>query len=354
MGSDLINEGNKMFAFLKKGFFPKAVFVGPMQNYFKTLEKKKCFVIASKEAFEGSAEPLRTVLDIGEKAVFFVEGEPSQASLEECKKQIESLGEFDFVLGFGGGSALDLAKAVKRELGLEMAAVPTTPGTGSEASPYAVLTKEGKKVVLSGQGIMPETVVLDAGPLKSIPKDLLGFMAMDALGHSIEALLSRAANPVSDALASKAAQMIFSASKQEEEKLQTLQAAGFLAGIAQGMAATGLAHAMAHALGPKLGLGHAKAVSLFLKGAVELNLENSNAGEKLERVGLSKEKILEGIDETARGFSVELKAVEAEKGFDFKEAVQEIKKDVCILTNPFRPDDGQIEEILRKAVKEKE
>ncbi len=351
--AELINENNRLFAFLKKGFFPSMVVFGKLENYFKTLESKNCFVIVSETVYKNYGKTLKSQLRFEDRDIFFQSEEPTLESLKKCK-QMATAKQYEFILGFGGGSVMDLAKAVKKETNLKLLLVPTTPGTGSEASPYSVFVDNQKnKTVLSSYMLLPDAVVLDPTLLKSLPKELLGYSAIDILGHSIEALFSKFSNPVSDAIAIASIEMVFNTEKEEKEMLQKMQTAGFLGGLAQGMASTGLAHALSHYFGPKYGIPHSKAVSIFLKDVVELNLENSDAGKKLPKAGqLTKKKLVQGIDRIFKAFGIMESKIEVES-FDVKKCVEHVKKDACTLTNPFRPSEEQIEAIIKKHIVEK-
>ncbi len=221
----------------------------------------------------------------------------------------------DAVVAVGGGSVIDVAKAAvllaKRPglrledvapfnpLGVELerpvlVAVPTTAGTGSDASYGIVLAREepgvGRvKVAVGSLEAVPYATVLDPSLPSSAPRRVQVGAAVDALTHALEALVSRAANPFSDALAEKAAALVFTAAPRaiaggDPAAWEELHAAATMAGMAFTNSGLGLAHAVAHPLGGLLRLHHGTVVGIALLGALPLYMEEPGAAEKLERL----------------------------------------------------------------------
>lgn len=350
---NLINEDNKVFYLLKKGFFPKAVFFSKFDNYFKTIENKNCFLIASKTAYENSSEILKKFLSFSNDDIFFLSGEPSTNDLQDCLNRLnKNKNKYDFILAFGGGSIMDLAKIVKREVSLKLLVIPTTPATGSEVTPYAVLIddQKNKEVVISYK-LLPEVVILDPSLLKTVSKKQMGYFIFDIVSHVIEALFSKSATLMSDALAITSLNLVISSLDNEIDNdnfFDQIQAAGTLGGLVQGMAATGLTHALAHYFGPKYQLSHSKAVFIFLEDVVKLNLGNTNVSKKLNNLNLvTQDKLFSVLEKLIRKFNLERKKIDVGSNFNFEECVEKISKDICILTNPFRPTDEQIKTLIK-------
>lgn len=112
----------------------------------------------------------------------------------------------DTVLALGGGSAIDCAKGIAALGGLpvRLVAVPTTSGSGSEVTSFAILTLDGVKHPLVDPALRPELAILDPALLEALPPRLIAESGMDAVSHCVEAAAAREANPVTDALAHSA------------------------------------------------------------------------------------------------------------------------------------------------------
>ena len=198
----------------------------------------------------------------------------------------------DGVLAIGGGSVLDTAKAVRALLSqgertlramlgsewltrgqpVPFVMVPTTSGTGSECTGVAVVQDDRsrlKQEIVSDQ-FLPDVAVLDPRSTKSLPPRLTAASGMDALTHAIEAYTGRQKNPLSDAYARSAVELIgqnliaaVREPKKDEYRL-AMACASAMAGMAFSNSMVGVAHAIAHALGAVCQLPHGEAVGLLL------------------------------------------------------------------------------------------
>jgi len=242
-----------------------------------------------------------------------VEPEPSMEIAERVAEAIASCGA-DAVVAVGGGSVIDAAKAglVKHArpdmsledvapfnpIGLELSrpvliAVPTTSGTGSDASYGIVLTKVeyGKrlKIAVGSYEVVPYATVLDPSITVGMSRRLTVGTAVDALAHSIEALASNQANDLTDALSLKAMGIIVSnlpkvlEDPSDLEAREALHLAATMAGMAFTNAGLGLAHAIAHPLGAALRIHHGTMVGLVLPYVVEYNSHEESARLKYEQ-----------------------------------------------------------------------
>ncbi len=200
----------------------------------------------------------------------------------------------DFVVGIGGGSALDAAKAIawaaatgvpqerffrmRPEPGdavLPIVAIPTTCGTGSEVTPYAIVTNhEAKtKVNVSGEGLFPKVALLDARYLKSLPPQVLCDTALDALSHAIEGAYSPRSTRLTEALAAEAIrtivpELVRMAHGAFVNQVQ-LQYAATVAGVVIAQTGTGLVHAMGYPLTYHKGIPHGRANGILLAGYLD-------------------------------------------------------------------------------------
>ncbi len=217
--------------------------------------------------------------------------------LEDVEKAIEAVraGGFDAVVGVGGGSALDAAKcaagigprdgsvaeyaAGERAVdgpGLLSLSIPTTAGTGAEASPNALVkTPSGKKAVISPH-IIPDVAVLDATLTVSLPQRITAWTGVDALAHAWESLVARRSNPYSDMYAREAIRLIARSLRGAVhsgaiEYRREMLYASYLAGFCIAHAGTGLAHALAYPLGERYHLHHGYSVAIVLGAVMEYN-----------------------------------------------------------------------------------
>lgn len=202
--------------------------------------------------------------------------------------------ETDFVIAIGGGSAMDAAKAIAllarqimprkkllaNEFGadvLPMAHVPTTAGTGSEVTPYAILTDDQlqtKKSIASEQ-LFPRYAFLDAKYLESLPHSVTVNTAIDALTHAVEGMLTLRASEMSDFIAKESIQKIAScfdaleSGSLTKEHKERLLYASMLAGIVIANTATTALHAMGYPLTYYKNIDHGRANGLLMAGFLE-------------------------------------------------------------------------------------
>ena len=192
----------------------------------------------------------------------------------------------DAVIALGGGSSIDAAKAIMyfaaRQFDLRdvpFFAIPTTSGTGSEVSKFAVITDKAKgiKYPLIDDALLPEYAVLDAALTKTVPPKVTADTGLDVLTHAIEAYVCTEANDFTDALAEKAVKLVdkhLLRAYQEPENLQARQGmhnASCLAGAAFSNAGLGLCHSMAHALGARAHIPHGRANAILLPYVMSFN-----------------------------------------------------------------------------------
>ncbi|NLG32479.1 MAG: iron-containing alcohol dehydrogenase [Syntrophomonadaceae bacterium] len=235
----------------------------------------------------------------GIKYAIFDEVEPNP-STETCYKGAEvakSIGA-EAIVTVGGGSPMDVAKAVAILVTnggdldgyegadkfsndpLPLIAIPTTAGTGSEVTPFAVITikaRNYKMTVLSNR-ILPRVAILDPLVIGTVPAPVAAACGMDALTHAIEAFINQVASPATDAMAVEAMRLIgkylraYVANRQNLEAAGGMLVASNLAGIAFGIARLGNCHAMAHPLGGFFNIAHGVANAILLPHIMEFNM----------------------------------------------------------------------------------
>lgn len=204
----------------------------------------------------------------------------------------------DFVIAIGGGSAIDTAKCIRRFAGMDpaanyleqtfvretvpLAALPTTAGTGSESTHFAVIYYQGKKYSVAGEDILPEYAILDPVGLYSIPEYQKKTCYLDALCQAIESWWSVRANEESITYSKKAIRLLlsdreayFANDASVYEKI--LRGANY-AGRAINITTTTAAHAMSYKLTSLYGIAHGHAVALCLPEVWQAMLQRSHPG----------------------------------------------------------------------------
>lgn len=210
-------------------------------------------------------------------------------------------GDCDGVVGLGGGSALDVAKALRLKVAfpdvtlmdmpfddlgrlVPMCAIPTTAGTGSEVGRSSVITirKIGRKAVFGAQPMMAEMAVLDPELIVGLPPNLTASTGMDAMTHAIEALVCPVFHPMCDAIALEAIRMVWHYLPRAYVDGADLEARGMMQ-LAAAMAAVafqkdlGATHSLSHPLSSEFGIQHGLANAVCLVPVMKYNKEVSAA-----------------------------------------------------------------------------
>ncbi|MGN0633586.1 MAG: bifunctional acetaldehyde-CoA/alcohol dehydrogenase [Oscillospiraceae bacterium] len=297
--------------YFKRGCLPVA-----LDELKNVLGKKKAFIITDNFLFRnGFTKPITDKLDemgIIHQTFFDVEPDPTLASAKEGVKAISAF-EPDVIIAVGGGSAMDAGKIMwvlyehpeadfmdmamrfidirKRvytfpKMGEKayFVAIPTSSGTGSEVTPFAVITDEttGTKYPLADYELMPDMAIIDTDLMMSSPKGLTAASGIDALTHALEAYASVMATDYTDGLALKAIKLIFKNLPACYENGQTdvrareeMANASTLAGMAFANAFLGVCHSMAHKLGSYHHLPHGVANALLITYVMKFNANPS-------------------------------------------------------------------------------
>lgn len=352
----IIPENNIKFAFLRKSFMPNMVITGNFFEYMKTTQFSNPFCIISQTVAERFEKQFKTAPFSG-GVVIKNNGEPTEQRIkfliEKCAR-----GKYDALIGIGGGSVLDLIKIIKKDRDLPLIVAPTTPSSGSETTPYALLinNQTKSKTLIRSARLMPDVVVLDSSFLETITLQQMGYFLFDILGHCVEGLASKMSTVFSDAYAQKGIDIIsntylYLKKSNNKESLSLIQIAGFLGGLTQGMASVGLAHSLAHYFGPKYGIPHAKAIAIFLPEVVRIN-SRSEIYKKLypSKENTGSKYLLKLFKKIERFFGLPKEKINVGKKFSEEKAIADIQKDFCSPTNPIKFENKDFVEIFRKAL----
>ncbi len=317
-----------------------------------------------------------------------VKPNPTEANIEDGLTLLQGQG-CDFVISFGGGSPHDCAKGIalvatngghirdyakgvhlSAQPQLPLVTVNTTAGTAAEMTVFAIVTNEADetKYPVVDKNLLPIIAVNDTKLMVAMPKSLTAATGMDALTHAVEAYVSTAATPITDAVATKAIELIaenLEAAVNDGEDLEArdaMQYAEYLAGMAFSNASLGYVHAMAHQLGGVYDLVHGLSNAILLP-----DVSRFNAVAKADRFADIARTL--GVDTTGMSDSeaaeagiLAIEKLSAAVGTAQKLADLGVKEerlafmainalnDPCSLTNPRKATTEEIVEIFKKVM----
>ena len=399
--------------YIKRGCLPVAI-----EELKYVMDKKRVFIVTDTFLFENGYTKVVTdkLNELGIEHTTFSNVAPDP-NLACAKEGAKLMSEFkpDCIIAIGGGSAMDAAKIMwvlyeHPEVDfLDMAmrfmdirkrvytfpkmgekayfiAVPTSAGTGSEVTPFAVITDEttGVKYPLADYELLPKMAIVDSDMMMNAPKGLTSSSGIDALVHSIEAYVSMMATEFTDSMALEAIKLIFEYLPQAYTEgannpvaREKMAHAATLAGMAFANAFLGICHSMGHKLGAFHHLPHGVTVSLVLNEVMRFNAEEvpykmgtfpqydhphtlRRYAEIAESIGITGkddkeklEKLLEKIDELKD--SIGIKHTIKDYGIkeeDFLATLDEMSEqafdDQCTGANPRYPTIEEIKELYLK------
>ena len=272
----------------------------------------------------------------------------------------------DLVVALGGGSAMDCAKAMAYFGGTNcpFAAIPTTSGSGSEVTDFAILTHDGVKHPLVDERLRPDLAILDSDFLQELPKGLIADSGFDALSHALEACCGKNRSSFTDALARESFRMAFHALPRsfagDKHKRLEMHKASSMAGLAFTQAGLGLCHALAHALGGAFHVPHGRLNAILLPYVLECNASAAlgeyaamarAAGFTASSDVMALRSLKNGLVQLRRELG--LPQTLAQAGVDLRKLREQEQKileaalaDPCCETNPIKPEAYMARQIL--------
>lgn len=358
-------------------------------NYLSGLEGKRAILVTGGNSMKrfGFLEKAQEQLEKANMKVEIFDGVEANPSIETVKKGAKAMIDFepDWIVAIGGGSTIDAAKVMwafyeHPELKFEdiiepgslpklrnkarLAAIPSTSGTASEITAFSVITDTENhiKYPLVSTEMIPDVAILDPALPAKMPKHITANTGMDVLAHAVEAYVSTAASPYTDALAMKAVRLVLENLVEAYNNGNNMEArinmhnASALAGMAFTNASLGLIHSLAHKIGGEFGVTHGLTNAILLPYIIQFNRKATDKVSELEKeVGI--DDLPEYIKELNKKLNIPLnfKGVEEvdineEK---FNEVLERMSKnayeDPCTATNPRQSDPKIVEMIFKSA-----
>ena len=359
---------------------PRDVYFGENAlEHLKELKGKKAMLVFGSERMikDGTIPKIQSLLKEAGIESEIYSGIKNDPSVAEVKKGAEVMTAYgpDLIVGIGGGSPIDAAKAMwifyeYPELTFEEAAKPftlpemrkkasfiaspTTSGTGTEVTSFSVIADSNTdiKYPIADYNITPDVAIVDPALVQSMTPTLIANTGMDALTHALEAYVSTAANPFTDALAMKSIEMtvkyLVDSYNGDSEARDQMHISQCLAGMSFSNAILGIVHSMAHKTGKIFNIAHGCANAVYLPYVIQFNAKEAGAvyADIAKRLGLegeTEEELTASLVKLVKDFRIamnmpqSLKEYGVEEAF-FKEHLDGIAEtavsDPCTGTNP--------------------
>ena len=338
-------------------------------SFLGSLRAQKVFLVTDPYFVKsGMAEKILKATGAEEKSVFGkVTPDPTAELAAEGTVEFKRFRP-DLLVALGGGSSLDCAKAIAyfSKLSVPFAAIPTTSGSGSEVTDFAILTHGGVKHPLVDKSMQPDYAILDSNLLESIPKNLIADAGFDVLSHALEAIAARGAGRISNLFAREAFSLAFqnlpASYGGSLSARQPVHEAATLAGIAFNQAGLGLCHGISHTLGGIFHVPHGRLNAILLPAVLEVNepaagkayaelARSAGLGGTADTValrnlknGLFRLRHQLGLPETLQKAGV----APGEVVRNLDRIVESVLKDPCCDSNPVNVDGTLIRRVLEK------
>lgn len=376
---------------------PRDIYYGKgALEQLKSLDGKKAMLVlggGSMKRFGFVDKVLGYLKEAGIETKLFENVEPDP-SVETVMKGAQEMREFepDWIIGMGGGSPIDAAKAMwifyeipdttfeavtqpfsfpTLRQKAKFLAIPSTSGTATEVTAFSVITdySTGVKYPLADFNITPDVAIVDPDLAETMPEKLTAHTGMDALTHAIEAYVSTLNSPFTDPLALKAISMVFeylpSSYKKDTNSREQMHYAQCLAGMAFSNALLGIVHSMAHKTGAAFATGHIPhgcANAIYLPYVIQYNAKDETAMKRYADIakfagltGDSDKELMLALCDKIDSYNKELNIPKTLKEFgineeEFKEKVSHIAElavgDACTGSNPRSITPEEMEKLL--------
>ena len=401
--------------YFKKGSMPVA-----LDELGTVMHKKKAFIVTDSFLYKnGYVKPIEDKLDeMGIQHTCFFEVAPDP-TLQCARKGVDQMRQFepDTIIALGGGSAMDAGKimwimyehpeANFEDMAMDFmdirkrvftfpkmgekayfVAIPTSSGTGSEVTPFAIITDAdtGVKWPIADYALLPNMAIVDVDNMMTQPKGLTSASGIDVMTHAIEAYVSMMASDYTDGLAMKAIQLVFKYlprayknGAEDAEAREKMHNASCMAGMAFTNAFLGLNHSIAHKIGGEYHVPHGRANAVLLPHVIKYNASTPSkfvsfpkykkfiADEKYAEIaaflGLPAKTTEEGVQSLINAVIDLMKEVNeplsfSECGIDEETYMRNVPdiankafEDQCTTANPKLPLVKEIEQIMRDAYK---
>ncbi|WP_290596485.1 MULTISPECIES: iron-containing alcohol dehydrogenase [unclassified Archaeoglobus] len=366
---------------------PRTVFGDDAVQHLENEKAERVLIVTDKQLRElGYVDEVKKYLKAEKIEIFDdVEPEPSIETALKCSKIARDV-DAQLIIALGGGSVLDVGKMARilleldidpelvtpftdlYELGFQkkakLIAIPTTSGTGADATWAMVLTdtKEKRKVLPANREAIPDLTILDYRFVEKMPPKLVAGTGMDALTHAIEGAVSPWRNDFSDAMCEKAVEIILENLEKsysgDADARAKMHHAATMAGMGFGNSQVGLVHALGHAFGAYFKVHHGICVGVFLPYALQYYINDKESKKLLDylavRVKLKDaETLVERILEIMKNIEVPTKVSEIVEEKEFFEGLEEVLNhainDACIVTSPRCPGTDEVRKLYEYA-----
>lgn len=352
---------------LQSFFCRTKIVAGPgARQYLRELGAKRVFLVTDR-FFSESGTASETARMASETFEIFdgVQPDPSAELVARGTARLRDFGP-DLVVALGGGSPMDCAKAMVYFSGAEIpiAAIPTTSGSGSEVTDFAIITHNEVKHPLVSESLRPQVAILDSDLLEKLPRSLIADAGFDVLSHALEALAATGAGGITDALATESfrtALALLPASYGGDTTVRLrIHVAASMAAMAFSQAGLGICHAISHSLGGMFHVPHGRLNAILLPAVIDCNATKAGAryAELARCAGMAGSADAVALRNLKNGLlrlrrELGLPQTLAQAGIPPRKIsesmpmiVEAVLEDPCIETNPIKVEEFLIRRIL--------
>ena len=322
---------------------PRDIYFGENAiDQLREVEGEKAIIVIGSKRLINDGTVLNVQANLMEAGIESIvySGIENDPTIEMVKAGVAKMNEYkpDLIVAIGGGSPIDAAKSMwifyeHPELTFEEAtkpfslptlrnkakfiAISTTSGTATEVTSFSVIAdnETGIKYPIADYNVTPDIAILDTNLVQSLPKGLVANTGMDALTHAIEAYVSTARNPITDALAMKSMEMINenlqNSYEGNIESRNNMHIAQSLAGMAFSNAILGIVHSMAHKTGRLFSVPHGLANAIYLAQVIQFNAKGNeeafaDIARRLGLKGNTNNELVESLVQLVKDFKKNL------------------------------------------------